>query len=350
MGPRAFRWVLHVDLDQFLAAVEVLRRPELAGRPVIVGGHGDPAERTVVSTASYEARAFGVRSGMPLRLAARRVPDAVVLPVDHEVYEEVSERVMDALRGLGTTVEVLGWDEAFLGCDAAGLAEAEAAARRAQAAVLDATGLHCSVGVGDNRVRAKIATGFGKPAGVATLTADTWFAVMGERPTTDLWGVGAKVSRRLAAHGIRTVAQLAAADPDVLVAELGPHLGPWYGELGRGEGSAVVDDTPRVARGHGRETTFPRNLTTPGQVSEALRDLAAQVHADTEREGRPVVRVGLKVRYAPFVTTTRSRRLAAPTRSLDDVTAAVLELAAGMEPGREVRLLGVRAEMADPGA
>ena len=113
MSPQA--WVLHVDLDQFIAAVEVLRRPELAGLPVIVGGRGDPTERAVVSTASYEARAFGVGSGMPLRLAARKVPDAVILPVDAPAYTEASEQVMEALRGLGVVVEVLGWDEAFLG-------------------------------------------------------------------------------------------------------------------------------------------------------------------------------------------------------------------------------------------
>ncbi|CAM3827358.1 DNA polymerase IV [Isoptericola cucumis] len=345
MGPRAFRWVLHVDLDQFLAAVEVLRRPELAGRPVIVGGRGDPSERTVVSTASYEARAFGVRSGMPLRVAVRKVPDAVLLPVDHETYDAASAHVMDTLRGLGSVVEVLGWDEAFLGCDAD---DPEAEARRVQRAVLEATALHCSVGIGDTRVRAKIATGFGKPAGVFRLTADTWFEVMGERPTDALWGVGSKVSRRLAAHGIGTVAQLAAADLDTLVAEFGPRMGAWYRDLGRGDGSAVVDDTPWVARGHSRETTYQRNLTTPEQVTAALRELAAQVHADTEGEGRAVFRVGLKVRYAPFFTRTLARKLSAPTRSLDELTAAVLDLAERLEPGREVRLLGVRAEMVVP--
>ncbi|MEU2200110.1 DNA polymerase IV [Isoptericola sp. NPDC019482] len=345
MGARRFRWVLHVDLDQFLAAVEILRRPELAGLPVIVGGRGDPAERTVVSTASYEARAFGVRSGMPLRVAVRKVPDAVVLPVDHEAYDAASARVMETLWGLGTVVEVLGWDEAFLGHDGE---DPESFARGVQRAVLDATGLHSSVGIGDTRVRAKIATGFGKPAGVFRLTARTWFDVMGDRPTRDLWGVGAKVSRRLAARGIDTVAQLAAADDAVLVGEFGPRMGAWYGELGRGEGSAVVDDTPWVARGHSRETTYQRNLTTPEQVVAALRELAAQAHADTEAEGRAVSRVGLKVRYAPFFTRTLSRRLPAPTRSLEEVTAAVLDLAAGLEPGREVRLLGVRAEMVMP--
>ncbi|MEL7974865.1 DNA polymerase IV [Isoptericola sp. F-RaC21] len=347
MGSRAFRWVLHVDLDQFLAAVELLRRPELAGRPVIVGGRGDPSERAVVSTASYEARAYGVGSGTPLRVAARKVPDAVFLPVDRQAYDDASAHVMETLRGLGTVVEVLGWDEAFLGYDGE---DPEAFARRVQRAVLDATALHCSVGVGDTRVRAKIATGFGKPAGVYRLTADTWFEVMGQRPTADLWGVGPKVSKRLAAHDIRTVAQLAAADDAVLVDEFGPRLGAWYGQLGRGQGAAVVDDTPWVARGHGRETTFQRNLTTTEQVVAALRELAAQAHADTEAEGRAVFRVGLKVRYAPFFTRTLSRKLAAPTRSLEEVTAAVLDLAAGIEPGREVRLLGVRAEMVLPDA
>ena len=345
MSPRAFRWVLHVDLDQFLVAVEVLRRPELAGKPVIVGGRGDPTERAVVSTASYEARAFGVGSGMPLRIAARKVPDAIILPVDHEAYLEASGHVMDTLRGLGTVVEVLGWDEAFLGCDAD---DPEPVAHRVQEAVLAATELHCSVGIGDNKIRAKIATGFGKPSGVFRLTGENWFEVMGERRTIDLWGVGAKISKRLAAHGINTVAHLAAADGDVLVGEFGPRMGAWYGDLGRGHGSAVVDDAPWVARGHSRETTYQRNLTTPEQVEAALRDLVTQVHADTEAEGRPVFRMGLKVRYAPFVTQSCSKKLPAPTRSLGEMTTAVLALAAGMEPRREVRLLGVRAEMVMP--
>ena len=152
-------WVLHVDLDQFLVAVERLRRPELVGVPVIVGGRGDPNERTVVSTASYEAREKGVHSGMPLRLAVRKCPEAVLLPVDFPVYEEISARVMETLRAVpGAVVEVLGWDEAFVGVDSE---DPEATARGIQAAVLEATGLHCSIGIGDTLVRAKIATDFG---------------------------------------------------------------------------------------------------------------------------------------------------------------------------------------------
>ncbi|MCU1539017.1 MAG: DNA-directed polymerase, partial [Humibacillus sp.] len=263
-------WVLHVDLDQFIAAVEVLRRPELAGLPVIVGGRGDPTERAVVSTASYEARAFGVGSGMPLRVAARKVPDAVILPVDAPAYTAASEQVMEALRGLGGVLEVLGWDEAFIG---ARTDDPEALARRAQTAVLEATELQCSVGIGDNKVRAKIATGFGKPGGVFRLTGTNWFEVMGARPTIDLWGVGSKVSKRLAAHDISTVQQLADTPEEVLVGEFGPRMGVWYSQLGRGIGSAVVDDTPWVARGHSRETTYQSNLTTPEQVQDAVREL-----------------------------------------------------------------------------
>lgn len=345
MGDDARAWVLHVDLDEFIAAVEVLRRPELAGLPVIVGGRGDPTERAVVSTASYAARKFGVGSGMPLRLAARKVPDAVFLPVDAPAYEAASEQVMATLRDLGVVVEVLGWDEAFLG---ARTDDPEGLARRCQQRVLAATALHCTVGIGDNKVRAKIATGFGKPRGVFRLTAENWFEVMGERPVIDLWGVGSRVSKRLAAHGIETVAQLAAAPQDVLVAEFGPRMGLWYGELGNGLGPAVVDDSPWIARGHSRETTFQHNLTTPVQAEAAVRELAAQVFEDTAREGRPVFRVTLKVRYAPFDTRVMGKKLPAPTRDREDVVAAAVALAGRLDPDREIRLLGVRAEMVMP--
>ncbi|WP_028047771.1 DNA polymerase IV [Cellulomonas sp. URHE0023] len=337
-------WVLHVDLDQFVAAVEVLRHPELAGKPVVVGGRGDPTERGVVSTASYEAREFGVHSGLPLRVAARKLPDAVFLPVDAPAYEAASEQVMATLRSLGVVVEVLGWDEAFLG---AATEDPEALARQVQAAVLSATRLHCSVGIGDNKVRAKIATEFGKPAGMFRLTADNWFDVMGDRPTRDLWGVGTKVSRRLSALGITTVRELADASGEALVAEFGPKMGVWYHGLGRGLGPGTVDDTPWVPRGHSRETTFQQNLTTPGQVRSAVAELARAVAQDAADDGRDVLRVALKVRYAPFETKTMSRKLGQPTRDADVVVAAVHALAESLED-REVRLLGVRAEMVMP--
>ncbi|QGN59268.1 DNA polymerase IV [Nostocoides sp. HKS02] len=339
-------WVLHVDLDQFIAAVEILRRPELAGLPVIVGGRGDPTERAVVSTASYEARAFGVRSGMPLKTAVRRCPEAVLLPVDAPAYEAASAVVMQTLRGMpGAVVEVLGWDEAFVGVTTD---DPVAYAQRIRAAVLDASDLHCSVGVGDTKVRAKIATDFGKPQGVFVLTRENWFEVMGDRPTIALWGVGPRISARLSARGYTTVRELAAADEAELVAEFGPTMGPHYGRLGRGVSSATVDDTPWVARAHGRETTYQSNLALPQEVADAVRALAAQVVEDLRREGRPCARVFLKVRFAPFFTTNRVRKLPTPTFDADVIAGTALDLFRELADDRPVRLLGVRAEMVPP--
>ena len=338
-------WVLHVDLDQFITAVEVLRRPELAGKPVIVGGRGDPTERAVVSTASYEAREFGVGSGMPLRIAARKVPDAVILPVDAPAYLEASEEVMTTLRAQpGAVVQVLGWDEAFVGVE---VEDPETYARRVQAAVLERTRLHCSIGIGDTLVRAKVATGFGKPRGVFRLTAENWLDVMGERPTIDLWGVGSKVSKRLAALGIRTVSELAVAEDEALTTEFGPRMGLWYRQLGRGDGSAVVDDTPWVARGHSKETTFQANIVDPGEIETAARHLLDQVLDEVAADDRPVVGLGLKVRYAPFLTKTFTKKIPS-TSDRDIVIARAMELVAKIEPDRPIRLLGMRAEMAMP--
>jgi nucleotidyltransferase/DNA polymerase involved in DNA repair len=335
------RWVLHVDLDQFIAAVEVLRHPELRGRPVVVGGDGDPTKRGVVSTASYEAREHGVHSGLPLRTAARRLPDAVFLPVDREAYEEVSAEVMDVLRSSSAVVEVLGWDEAFLGVD---VDDPEAFARALARRVREATQLDCTVGIGENKLQAKIATGFGKPAGVFRLTSGNWFEVLGDRPTDVLWGIGAKTARKLAGCGIRTVSDLAAADPDALAAVFGPMTGPWLVLLGRGRGDADVDDSPYVARGHGKEETFQQNIADWSRVQAEVRRIAGLLAADLIAEGRPAVRVVVKVRYAPFVTETHGVTLEAPSTDaavIEEAALSALERFAGRRP---VRLLGVRAE------
>jgi DNA polymerase-4 len=345
--PPAVRpWVLHVDLDQFIAAVEILRRPELAGLPVIVGGRGDPTERAVVSTASYEARAFGVHSGMPLKVAVRKCPEAVVLAVDAPAYDAASAEVMATLKAVpDAVVQVLGWDEAFVGVETD---DPWRLARSLQAAVLERTDLHCSVGIGDTTVRAKIATDFGKPRGVFELTRDNWFEVMGERPTVALWGIGSRIAARLASHGVATVHDLATADEAVLTAEFGPSMGPHYRRLGAGSGTTTVDDTPWVARAHGRETTYQTNLEEPQEIAAAIRTLAEQVVEDIRREGRACVRVHLKVRFAPFFTTTRIRKLGEPTFDPEVVAATALALLQGLGDDRPIRLLGVRAEMAPP--
>ena len=219
--------------------------------------------------------------------------------------------------------------------------------------MLAATRLHCSVGIGDNKLQAKIATDFGKPRGAYRIGDDTWFAEMGERPTDALWGIGRKTAKKLAALGLDTVAQLAAADPAVLAAELGPTMGPWYRRLGRGVDSSPVDPTPYVPRAHGRETTFQTDLEDWTQVADEVRALTARVVADIDAEGRPAERVGLKVRFKPFVTVSRSLTLPAPTNDpavLAEAAVSLLDRLDERDRGRPVRLLGVRLEMVPPPA
>ena len=336
------RWVLHVDLDQFIAAVEILRRPELRGRPVVVGGDGDPTKRGVVSTASYEARAYGVHSGVPLRTAARRCPDAVFLPVDRTAYEAASSAVMATLRGFGAVVEVLGWDEAFLAVDTD---DPETAARRIQDRVRDATHLECTVGIGQNKLQAKLATGFGKPAGVFRLTDQTWLEVLGDQPTDALWGIGSKTAKRLSRVGVGTVAQLAAANPDVLAGQLGPTIGPWLVRLARGRDDAPVVGTPYLARSRGREVTYQRDLQDWDEVSQEVARLARLVARDVAAERRPAVRIAVKVRYVPFTTRTHACQLASPTTDAAAVERAALAALDRFTERRPVRLLGVRAEL-----
>ncbi len=337
-------WVLHVDLDQFIAAVEIARHPELRGKPVVVGGSGDPTQRGVVATASYEAREYGVHSGMPLRTAARRCPDAVFVASDPPAYEEVSERVMAVLREFPVVVEVAGWDEAFLGVSGPVADDPEALAHAVRGAVAERTGLSCAVGIGDNKHTAKLATGFAKPGGVFRLTRRNWDEVMAHRPTDALWGVGSKTRRRLAELGYSTVAELAAADPDRLAAELGPTLGPYFRALAHGLGDREVTATPYVPKSRSRETTFQRNIDDPQELREQLRLLVRRVADDVVEDGRPAARVAVKVRFAPFVTRTRSVTLPRPTSDVSVLARAADDVFGRFTMDRPVRLLGVRAE------
>jgi DNA polymerase IV len=337
------RWILHVDLDQFLVAVEIRRRPELMGRPVIVGGSADPTQpRVVVESASYEARAFGVRSGMPLRTAARRCPEAVFLPSDRPTYDEASAEVMDTLRRFPVVVEVWGWDEAAVGFDGD---DPEAFARDLQRAVVAETGLSCSIGIGDNKLRAKTATGFAKPAGVYRLTARNWMGVVGERPTAALWGIGPKTSRKLADLGLVTVRELANADLATMQARFGPRMGAWYIVLGRGVGSSDITAEPWEPRSRSHQTTFPSDLTDRDEIERQVVALAGRVVADVIAAGRWVRRVAITVRYASFFTTTRVTTLPIPTQDEDHVARAAVGLLDRVDLRRPVRLLGVRAEL-----
>jgi DNA polymerase-4 len=337
-------WVLHVDLDQFIAAVEVLRRPELRGKPVVVGGDGDPAKRGVVATASYEARLRGVHSGLPMRTAARRCPECVFLPADRAAYEAASDSVMTALRSLGAVTEVMGWDEAFLAVDSA---DPEGFALRIQQTIKAATELDCTVGIGENKLQAKLATNFGKPAGVFRLTHATWFDVLGAEPVSVLWGVGAKTAAKLGELGIQTVADLATADIATVAARFGPTIGPWLVQTARGLDGSSVSDEPYVPRSRSREVTFQDDLTEWDQVRAEVVQLARRVTKDVLDEDRPAVRVVVKVRYKPFFTSTHGVALAAPTADQGEIERAALAALAKFTDRRPVRLLGVRAEFPD---
>lgn len=337
------RWVLHVDLDQFLVAAELLRRPELRGLPVVVGGDGDPTRRGVVSTASYEARAFGVGSAVPLRTALKRCPQAVFLPVDKDYYDGVSDEVMTTLRSFGYPVQVLGWDEAFLGVTAD---DPFAVAEQIRARVLESTGLTCSVGIGDNTLQAKIATGFGKPDGVGALSSETWFDRMGGEPSQALWGVGSRTAARLQELGIRTIRELALADRDTLAKAFGPNTGPWLIAVAHGFGSTEVDPQPWVARGRSKEVTYQHNLTDWAEIEDEVARLAREAMADGA--GRAVWRVTVKVRHAPFFTHTKGRKLAEPTFAADVVEQSARELLRAFTDRGPVRLLGVRTDFVMP--
>jgi nucleotidyltransferase/DNA polymerase involved in DNA repair len=334
-------WVLHVDLDQFIAAIEVLRHPELRGRPVVVGGDGDPAKRGVVATASYEARAHGVHSGLALRTALRRCPGAVFLPVDKPAYEAVSATIMAALREFDAVVEVMGWDEAFLGVETE---EPEGVARRIQERVRAVSQLDCTVGIGENKLQAKLATGYGKPAGMFRLTHASWFEVLGGQPTDALWGIGRKTAVKLGALGIGTVSELAATDPFALARHFGPTIGPWLVQTARGLSPSPVDSAPYVARSHGRETTFQRDISDWDAVRAEVARLAREVAADIAAEQRPACRVVVKVRYVPFITQTHGHPLAEPTTEPGPIEQAALAALEEFTGRRAVRLLGVRAE------
>src|SRR5258708_18520759 len=333
-------WVLHVDIDQFLAAVEILRRPELAGRPVVVGGDGNPNRpRQVVATASYEARAFGVRSGMPLKAAARKCPDAIFLPSDRPAYEAASARVMSTLRSLPVVVEEWGWDEAVVG---ATTDDPEALAREIQARVHAETGLTCAVGIGQTRLQAKTATGFAKPGGIARMTRATWLATMGDKPVTALWGIGARTAARLAEAGIGTVTELAHTDHNDLAARFGPTIGPNLRLLALGGHAAPIDGQPYVPRSRSREMTYERDLTDRSDIEAQVAALARQVTRSDVAERRCVTHVAVKVRTSTFFTNSRSRKLREPTIDPAVVSTTARGMLDLFDLQRPIRLLGVR--------
>jgi DNA polymerase-4 len=335
--------IAHLDVDAFYASVELLRRPELRGLPVIVSGSGP---RAVVTTASYEARRFGIGSAMPTSRARRLCPDAVLVPPDFTAYREASKTVMALVRDAASRVEVVGLDEAYL--DLEQLVAPRAGMRRLVNDIRAATGLDCSVGIGPNRLVAKVASDADKPRGFVCLTREeacTRFA--GHSPGL-VPGIGPKTVQRLEEMGITTLRALAAASPDLLVARFGANHGPDLQRRARFEGSARLT-TQRIAVSESRETTFDYDISDAARLEQILADLAHQLCERLAAQDRRGRNVAIKVRLSDFTTVTRARTIAAATNDPQVVTRIALELLREYAPARPVRLLGVRVASFDIG-
>ncbi|MDU0347497.1 DNA polymerase IV [Actinomyces sp. MRS3W] len=335
--------ILHVDMDAFFASVELLEHPELAGRPVIVGGRDG---RGVVSAASYEAREFGVTSAMPMNEAMRRCPQAVVLPVRHDVYSAVSRRVMGIFAEVTPVVERVSVDEAFLDVSGARrrMGPPVAIGRWIRSEVRRRVGVPASVGIASTKFVAKLASAHAKPDGLLLIPATATQDFLNVLPVGALWGVGEKSAQALARWGITDVRQLAATDVRRLERILGPAAARHLHDLSHG-----IDPRPvqpeREEKSVGTETTFFEYVTDRNHARRVLLDqthqCAARLRAGRVR-GRVVV---LKARGADFVTVTRSRTLGAPTDLARDLFAVVESLFAALPtPGGGFRLLGVRVE------
>ncbi len=335
------RWILHVDMDAFYAAVEQHDHPELRGKPVIVAGLGP---RGVVATASYEARAFGVHSAMPTAQARRLCPHGVFLPPRFARYEEVAEQVRTILRRYSPLVEPLSLDEAFV--DLTGTEHLhgppERVAHEIHRRIPAETGLSCAVGLGPNKLIAKLASDAAKPGGLRIVRPDEVLDFLSPLPVEDLWGVGPKTAARLHEKGIHTVAELRSISLPLLQSWFGPKGGEQLWRLSRG-----LDDDPvvpaRPAKSISHETTYPQDLFDPEEIKAELRRLSLLVVDRLQAEGLLAQTVQIKVRFADFTTVTRQTHLPEPTDHPLLLTAEVVGLwtRVPLPAGLGIRLLGV---------
>jgi DNA polymerase-4 len=328
--------VAHLDADAFYVSVELRRHPELRGRPVIVSGSGP---RAVVTTASYEARRYGVGSAMPASRARRLCPDAVVLAPDFATYRDASKQVMDLVRAHVERVEVVGLDEAYL--DVAGLFSPRAAMRRLITEIKDATQLTCSVGIGPNKLVAKVASDAEKPAGFVVLTRGQACERFASAPPGLVPGIGPKTAARLAELGLTTLAAVGAAPERLLVERFGPNLGRELGRRARFEHDGEIGAARKVVS-ESRERTFDTDLSDPAQMREQLSLMAEELCAGLAAHDRRGRTIAIKVRLDDWTTVTRSRTVAQPTCDVQLVSDVALALLRDYSPPRPVRLLGVR--------
>jgi DNA polymerase-4 len=333
------RRILHVDMDAFYASVEQRDRPELRGRPIAVGGQ--PTARGVVAAASYEARAFGVYSALPMATAVRLCPSLVIVPPDFARYKTASNAVFSIFREVTPLVEPLSLDEAYLDVteNAWGEVLGTAVAKRLKQRIRDDTGLTASAGVAPNKFLAKIASGWKKPDGLTVISPERVEPFLQKLPVDALWGVGPVTAKKLRARGIDRLVDVRTADPQLLRETVGG-LAEWLQQLANG-----VDDRPvtpnREAKSSGSECTYPEDLRDLEAIRTEIAELATQATAWLARRQRTARTVTIKVRYSDFTTITRSHSAPA-TRSVSELAARAIKLLEKTDAGRRpVRLLGV---------
>jgi DNA polymerase-4 len=370
------RFIAHLDMDAFYASVELLRYPELRGRPVVIGGRRPSAEgpairtlreyngRGVITTATYEARALGVHSGMGLMKAAKLAPDALLLPANFDEYRRYSRMFKDAVRAVAHQVEDRGIDEIYI--DLTTLVTSSAAegapdpwvrarviATDIQRAVREATGLTCSIGITPNKLLSKIASELDKPGGLTVLTEGDIPTRIWTLPVRKINGIGPKANARLEALDIRTIGELAKADQALLIGHFGRSYGAWMNDAAHGRDERVVV-TYSEPKSISRETTFEDDLhpvRDRERLSRIFTELCVKVADDLKRKGYVGKTIGLKLRYDNFKTLTRDRTLDEPTGDAGAIRRAAGECLKRVPLDRRIRLLGVRiGALSRPGA
>jgi DNA polymerase-4 len=337
------RRIVHLDMDAFYASVEQRDAPELRGKPVAVGGR--PESRGVVAAASYEARAFGVRSAMPMSRAVRLCPELVIVRPDFERYRRVSSEVMDILRACTPLVEPLSLDEAYLDVTENAWAEplGSRVAKRLKLEILERTGLTASAGVAPNKFLAKIASGYRKPDGLTVIAPERVESFLQELPVEALWGVGPVTARKLRNIGLEKLVQVRTVDMDLLRQTVGS-LADWLRSLSHGDDPRPVEPH-RDAKSSSTENTYAEDVVEMGFIRDELDRMARENAGWLERHHLTARTITIKVRYADFKTVTRSHTLSLPTSDSDVIASWAVELATRTDAGRRpVRLLGVRVQ------
>lgn len=363
------RRIAHLDMDAFYASVELLRYPELRGSPIVIGGRSDQqptllkdgtrrfarlrdyAGRGVITTATYEARVFGVSSGMGLMKAARLAPDAIILPVDFQAYRHYSRMFKAAVANIAPQIEDHGIDEIYIDLTALP-GETLALAQRLKQAVRESTGLSCSIGLAPNKLLAKICSDLEKPDGLTILRLEDIPSRIWPLPVSKINGIGPKANQKLAALGITTIAELARADVVFLRMHFGQSYSRWLQEVSNG-----VDERPVITNSEpksiSRETTFERNLHARHDrsiLSEIFTALCIDLAKDLERKGYRAGTIGIKLRYEDFSTITRDITLSFPAADAAAIRRAAGECLRRAPLKRKLRLLGVRASSLSSGS